>query len=176
MARWPEDEVDRACQAWAYQWVQHFARDPDRAARYIGPVGCTLGRVRTMGDGASSTTERGGQHFPEVYLGDGLLVAVVLQSMAQSHREVIWAHYVWRVWNPETWAPLRRPLKQIRIAQRLGVSLPEYYHRRDAAKSSIRCAMSIDTKLLDQARLRVAQSRKVAEVSEQTSRAVSASP
>lgn len=161
MARWHEDEVDRACAAWAYQWVQHFARDPDRASRYIGPVGCTLGRVRELHDGASSTTELGGQHWPEVYLGDGLLVAVVLQAMSQSHRELIWAHYVWRCWKVDAWRPMSRPLKQRAIAERLGVSLAEYYARRDAAKAVIRAAMTLDTKELSRARAERVDSGKV---------------
>jgi hypothetical protein len=145
MARWNEDEVDVAAQAWAYQWVQHFGKDPDRAARYIGPMGCTLGRVRELADGASSTTESG-RHWPEVYLGTGLIVAITLKAMTESSRDIVWHHYVWRWYDQPKWSRRQRPTKQRIVAEHLGVSLSEYYHRRDTAKSCLRVGLFLDTK------------------------------
>jgi hypothetical protein len=34
------------------------------------------------------------------------------------------------------------------VAERLGVSLAEYYHRRDTAKSCVRTVLFLDTKTL----------------------------
>jgi hypothetical protein len=152
MARWEQDDVDVAAEAWAFQWVQHFGRDPDRAARYIGPLGCTLGRVRELADGASSGTE-GGQHWPEVYLGTGLMVRITLEAMTESSRVIVWHHYVWRWYEQPAWAKKLRPMKQSRVAEHLGVSLAEYYHRRDTAKSCLRVGLLLDGKELAQVTL-----------------------
>lgn len=149
MARWHQDDVDVACEAWAYQWVNGMAKAPDRAGRFIGPLGCTLGRIRELHDAASSNTEHA-RNWPEVFLGQGLLVAIALQAMTLSSREIIWAHYVGRVYDPSTWQPLKRPAKQRLVANRLGLSLSEYYSRRDVAKACIRTVLclgvTLDTK------------------------------
>lgn len=151
MVRWQEDDVDAACQSWAEQWVSAFARDPDRASRYIGPLGCTLGRVRELADGASSNTQAG-RHWPEVFLGQGLLVAIALKAMSQSNQEIVFAHYVWRWYEAETYRRLSRPMKQVLVARRLGISLAEYYHRRDTAKACVRTVLFLDTKDIARAR------------------------
>jgi len=151
MARWKQDDVDVACEAWAYQWVQNFARAPDRAGRAIGPLGCTLGAVQALHDGASSSTSRD-RHWPEVFLGQGLVVAVALHAMAEMQRLVVWHHYVGRCYDVTKWVRLARPTKQQIVAQRLGLSLSEYYHRRDTAKACVRVAMTLDTKVLASAR------------------------
>ena len=143
MARWHQDDVDVACEAWAYQWVNALAKAPDRAGRFIGPLGCTLGRIRELHDGAASNTEHS-RSWPEVFLGQGLLVAVALQAMSLSQRELIWVHYVARVYNPTTWQPLKHPLKQRVVANRIGVSLSDYYRRRDCAKACIRTVLHLE--------------------------------
>ena len=160
MSRWNEDDVDIACAAWAWQWVANFGRAPDRAGRYIGPMGFTLGRVRELADGAASSTEHG-RSWPEVFLGSGLVVAVVLKTMLFSQREVVWHHYVGRCYDTTTWERLKRPTKQQAIAARLGISLAEYYHRRDTAKACIRTGLTLDTKVLYQARSQVLYSVKL---------------
>lgn len=171
MARWQQDEVDVAAEAWAFQWVQHFGRDPDRASRYIGPLGCTLGRVRELHDGAASGTE-GGQQWPEVYLGTGLIVAITLQAMSYGSRQIVWHHYVWRWYDDSKWIRRSRPAKQRVVAEHLGVSLAEYYHRRDTSKACLRVGLnldaqelarvSLDTKLRAPTPLAGVQSRQVA--------------
>jgi len=143
MARWQQDDVDVAAEAWAYQWVQGFARAPDRAGRFVGPLGCTLGRVRELHDGAASNTEHG-RSWPEVFLGHGLVVAITLKCMSLSSVEAVYAHYVLRRYDDATWAEFRRPMKQVLIARRLGISLAEYYHRRDTAKACLRVGLSLD--------------------------------
>jgi hypothetical protein len=147
MARWHQDDVDVACEAWAYQWVQNFALAPDRAGRTVGPLGCTLGRVHEMGDGASSNTERD-RHWPEVYIGQGLIVAIARKALRDSQQDVMWHHYVGRRYDTTTWKLLARPTKQTAVADRLGVSLAEYYNRRDTMKACIRCVLTLDTKAL----------------------------
>lgn len=160
MARWHEDDVDIACSAWAWQWVANFKRAPDRAGRYIGPMSCTLGRVRELADAAASNTEHG-RSWPEVFLGTGLVVAVVLKTMPAGQRDLIWHHYIGRCYDQTTWDRLKRPTKQQTIAQRLGLSLAEYYHRRDTAKACIRTCLTLDTKVLYQARSQMVESVKL---------------
>ena len=160
MARWQQDDVDIACEAWAYQWVQHLARAPDRSGRYIGPMSCTLGRVRELADGAASSTDHD-RRWPEVFLGTGLVVAVVLKTMPFSQRELVWHHYVGRCYDLTNWERLRRPLKQHTVANRLGLSLAEYYHRRDVAKACVRTGLTLDTKDLCKGRVQVVESAKL---------------
>ena len=143
MARWPQDDVDVACESWAFQWVQHFGRDPDRAARYVGATKCTLGRIRELHDGAASRTESHSQHWPEVFLGQALLVNLALGAMSLASRRITWAHYVARCYDATTWARRPRPTKQSIIASDLGVSLAEYYTRRDVAKECIRTVLAL---------------------------------
>lgn len=160
MARWPEDDVDCACKEWAHQWVSAFAKAPDRASRAIGPLGCTLGRVIERHDGAASSTERD-RHWPEVFTGYGLCVSIILKAMSDSSRDIIFAHYVAR-WYDGQFAKQQRPVKQRVIAERLGLSLPEYYSRRDTAKSCIRVGLSLDSNALLSARDRVIRAPNVA--------------
>lgn len=163
MARWRQDDVDLACEAWATQWVDNFGRAPDRAGRAIGPLGCTLGRVRELHDGASSSTSRD-RHWPEVFLGQGLVVAIALKAMAEMQRLVMWHHYVGRCYDQASWARLPRPTKQVVIAHRLGIGLSEYYHRRDTAKACVRVALCVDTKVLASARAQAVQGGQASEV------------
>ena len=163
MARWHEDDVDCACQSWAYQWVQAFGKDPDRASRFVGPLGCTLGRVRGLHDGAASNTDRD-RHFPEVCLGQGLIVAIALKCMSLTSQEIIGYHYIARCYDPTTWSAFKRPMKQGLVAERMGISRAEYYQRRDTAKACIRTALSLDTKALASARLSVVESDQMQEL------------
>jgi hypothetical protein len=163
VSRWHEDEVDVAAEAWAFQWVQAFGKAPDRASRYIGPLGSTLGRVRELHDGASSNTTRD-RHFPEVFMGSGLVVAIALKAMTESSRELVRFHYVVRWYEPTTWDRLKRPMKQQLVANRMGVSLAEYYHRRDTAKACIRTVLFLDTTSIASARLISVQPDKVGSV------------
>jgi hypothetical protein len=153
MARWQQDSVDFACEAWAYQWVGLFGRDPRKASEYLGRLGSTLGLVRVMQDGAGSSTAVG-QQFPEGFLGEGLLVNCVLKHMPAAEREMIWRHYVDRWYvvrgmldaqkKTVTYEPVRlaRPVKQGFMADRMGICPAEYYRRRDTAKSFIRGALA----------------------------------
>jgi hypothetical protein len=164
VGRWQADDVDVACESWAHQWVANFGLPPDRAGRAIGPLGCTLGRVRELHDGASSSTERAGQHWPEVFLGQGLVVAVALRHMSEMQRLVVEHHYIRRWYDPTTWARMKRPTKQSVIAQRLGLSLSEYYTRRDTAKACIRTCLCVDTKVLARAHSQMASSGQASEL------------
>lgn len=145
MPRWLLDDVDCACEAWAAQWVRHFARDPDRAGATIGPMPCTLGRVRELHDGASSTTDRrASQRWPEVFLGTALIVNCAVKAMSEASRIVLWSHYVARWYTPDTWSRRSRPVKQSIVAAELGLSVAEYYNRRDAAKHAVQVVLHLD--------------------------------
>jgi hypothetical protein len=154
------DDVDEWCDCWAYQWVAMFLRDPRKAREYVGPLNCTLGRVRELHDGASSNTEHD-RPFPEGFLGDGLVVAVALRYMDGTHREMIGAHYVARLYDLSNGERFRRPVKVHTIAERMGLSTSEYANRRDIAKGMIRSAFNLDP--IDLARAR-AKSVHVAQV------------
>jgi hypothetical protein len=68
--------------------------------------------------------------------------------MSEGQRALTHAHYIARWYDPETWRRLARPTKQRVMAQRLGLSLSEYYTRRDVAKSCIRVVLTLDSKVL----------------------------
>lgn len=93
MSRWQQDAVDFACEAWAFQWVELFAREPIKASQCIGRLASTLGL-----DGGGSNLV---QVYPEMFFGDGLLVACIIKYMGESPREMLWRHYV------ERWYDLR---------------------------------------------------------------------
>lgn len=145
------DDVDNWCDVWAYQWCSLFARDPERAREYLGSLKCTLGRVRELHDGASSSTSRD-RPFPEVFLGDGLVVAVALKYMDLTHRELIGAHYLVRLYDLRTGERMRYPIKVSTMASLMGIHPSEYANRRDVAKGMIRAAFNLDTKELHVAR------------------------
>lgn len=155
-----KDETDLQLECWAWQWVQLFVKNPERASDYIGALGCTLGRVMERHDGASSTTTRD-RRFPEGFLGEALVVAVALKYMDLAHREIIGAHYVARVYDLDTGERLRRTIKVRFIAERLGLSVAEYMNRRDVAKAGVRAAFVLEPKELSLARSLVAQSAHV---------------
>jgi hypothetical protein len=157
MARWHQDDVDVACETWAYQWVQNFGLAPDRAGRTVGPFGCTLGSK-----GATSRSNVYDAHYPEVYLGQGLIVAIAHKAMRESQRLVLWHHYIGRRYDTTTWKLLPRPAKQTAVADRLGISLAEYYARRDTAKACISVVLTLDTKALASAGIGVLSSGQAA--------------
>ena len=164
--RFEEDAVDRACGSWAYQWVRAFANPPSSAGQMVGPLNCTLGRVRELHDGASSTTESA-RSWPEVFIGEGLLVAIALKAMSELSRQVIFRHYVerWYVGQGANWVRRARPIKQLVIAERLGISLSHYYVLRDCSKSCVSVVLSLDTEVLARARPERVQTAQVRLVS-----------
>jgi hypothetical protein len=140
------DEVDRFCDAWAYQWVSLFARDPIKASEYLGRQNCTLGSVKQMGDGAGAGTVVA-QSFPEVFLGEGLIVSCLTKLMTEGEREILFRHYADR-WYATRRAKgehgtieivrMGRPVKQEVMAMRMSISPSLYYRRRDRMKAFIR--------------------------------------
>lgn len=88
------DAVDLACEAWAYQWVNLFARVPLKASEQLGRVGSTLDLIKIMHDGAGGSSGFVTQFFPDVFLGDGLVIACALKFMSDRDREILWVHYV----------------------------------------------------------------------------------
>lgn len=107
MSRWQQDAVDFACEAWAWQWINLFARLPLKSSEMVGRIGSTLELVKVLGDGAGG----GGnavQVYPECFLGDGLVVACALQTMRERDRELLWRHYVDR-WYVARVVPVKTP-------------------------------------------------------------------
>ena len=93
MARWQQDVVDFACEAWAFQWINLFARLPLKGSEQLGRTGSTLDLIKVMGDGAGA----GGivtQFYPECFMGDGLVVACALRHLREKDRDILWHHYV----------------------------------------------------------------------------------
>jgi hypothetical protein len=84
--------------------------------------------------------------------------------MAEMQRLVVWHHYVGRCYDTVTWARLKRPTKQSVIAHRIGVSLAEYYHRRDTAKSCVRVGLCLDTKDLALGRVQMLSNAQALEL------------
>ena len=152
MAEPKQDTVDFACEAWAHQWVSLFARDPRKASEYLGRLNCTLGEVRVMADGAASGTVVT-QSFPEVFLGEGLVISCLSKWMTERDREMLFRHYAdrWYVTRPAKGGHggieairLRYPVKQEVMAHRMKISLSSYHKRRDILKSFVRCALASD--------------------------------
>lgn len=85
-------------------------------------------------------------------------MAVALKTMTDAEREVVWHHYVARCYDLANGRPLARPVKQALVAARLGLSLANYYQRRDRTKSMIRTALTLDTKVIHKARSSVLDS------------------
>ena len=151
MPRWQPDKADWAADCWAEQWVSRYARDPRTARETLGPLRCTLGRVRIMGDGAASGTVVT-QHFPEGFLGDGLVVHRLTHELTEQQRAWLWHHYVgrWYALRLKKWThseqvfePVRlhRPVKQLVAAEELCIGLPRYYQIRERVKILITAAL-----------------------------------
>jgi len=148
VARWHPDQADLAAEAWAYQWVALFAREPRKATEYVGRLSCTLGLVRIMADGAASGGAVVNQQFPEVFLGDGLVISCLIKQLTDRQREWLFRHYVdrWYVMrvkkgrdseNDFECVRLPRPMKQVVMAERMGINLARYYQHREAVKARI---------------------------------------
>ena len=137
MGRPRRDDVDGWCEVWAAQWVTHFIKSPEVARDAIGPLGCTLGRIRELHDGASSNTTHD-RRWPECFLGDGLVVAIALKHMSACHRDLLLHHYVCRRFNLDSGKPLRWPIRASRMAERMGLRVDCYSRRLTAAKTQVR--------------------------------------
>ena len=144
MPRWQQDEADVAAEDWGLQWATLYANDPETARETLGPIRCTLGRVRIMGDGAGSGTVVS-QHFPEAFLGRGLVVSCLAHDLTEGQRAWLWVHYVWRWYtlrpkrgkdqeNRFHLIRLNRPTKQLAAAGLLGVDERRYYQVRQRVK------------------------------------------
>ena len=104
MGRHREDGTDLVCRGWARERRKTLGLDElDRerdgrlvgqgapASEYLGAVRSTLGARRDLHAGSKGRIE---QHFPEVYVGDALLVHRAYRSMPEDLRRVMDVHYV----------------------------------------------------------------------------------
>lgn len=148
MARPIQDKADFAAECWAYQWVCLFARDPRKASEYVGRLNSTLGLVRIMADGAASAGAVVNQHFPEVFLGDGLIISCLIKRLTDRQREWLFRHYVdrWYVMRLQEGRDkeqqfecvrLAHPVRQKVMASRMGISEDRYYEHRRLVKLRI---------------------------------------
>lgn len=163
MARWDHDEVDVACGQWASQWCSLYQRDPQQAREYLGALRSTLGSRRDLH--ACSRTNRLDQHWPEGFLGNGLVVAVALQYADFIERELIYRHYLERRFDVATGDAVRRLAPRKTLAARMGMHPSRYAYRLQAAKSWIRAALCLDIKELGIARGEVVQHGQALELS-----------
>lgn len=95
---WQPDQMDMMCMAWAKQRRIMLKLIPNyemTQREQMGRPNCTLGQVREEGEGASQGSTIN-QNFPEVFLGDALIVHRARQTMRGQWREVMHAHYVER--------------------------------------------------------------------------------
>jgi hypothetical protein len=164
MARWTHDAADLACEAWAFQWCCLFRREPERAKEYLGALRSTLGNVPSLRDGDLKAGKRlvlhaGArsegqfeQHFPEVFLGYGLVVAVALKYAEWYEREVIYRHYLEARYDMYTGQPLKRWSPRKVLAARLGVNPATYANHLNVGKGWINSALCLDIKDLSIAR------------------------
>lgn len=147
MARPVPDAADFAAEAWAHQWISLFARDPQKASEYIGRLSCTLGVVKIMADGAASGSVVS-QSFPEVFLGDGLVISCLIKRLPDRHREWLFRHYVDRRYvlrlkqgrdKEQQFEPVRltHPVRQKVMAARMGLGEDRYYELRRLVKRRI---------------------------------------
>jgi hypothetical protein len=160
MARWEPDAVDWMCDTWAHQWVGNFWRDPKTASEYIGRLSCTLGAVRIMADGAASGTVVD-THYPEVFIGEALLVSALSKTLTEQQRAWLWMHYVRRWYalrlvkggREQQFEPVRlnRPMKQASVADEMGISERRYYDLRERVKTKLRMGAGLTEPLQSKA-------------------------
>jgi len=122
MAR-KRDAVDLACEQWAEVRRQIDHGTFGEAANWLGACRCTIAEKRDLHAGATSSG-RVVQHFPEVHVEAGLVVARAVQHMRASLREILYAHYV-----------VRAPVK-VKI-ERLGIGPRMYWDRLGRAKAYV---------------------------------------
>jgi hypothetical protein len=94
------------------------------------------------------------QSFPEVFMGDALLVSCLAKTLPERQREWLWVHYVYRWFvrrerTDEHGEPIveyirkARPLKQVIAADEMHISLARYIELRERARNKLREAMGI---------------------------------
>lgn len=82
-----------SCPGWLPPMLQVYGRQWLRMQQADGPVLGTLGKVRTDGVDGAAHCGKPGQHWPEVYTGEGLEVHRVLTTADELVRLVVRAHY-----------------------------------------------------------------------------------
>lgn len=126
------DQVDQLCEKWARVYRELAGlTSPKTASGFIGALRCTLAARRDLHAGATSTG-RVERHFPEVFVGDALLVNLAFRRMPPTLQEIMVAHYV--VLEPRN--------KTVR-AELMGLSRNTYWERVGRAKTFIDGALAI---------------------------------
>jgi len=151
VSRWIHDAADLACECWAFQFCCLFKRDPERAKEYLGALRCTIGQRRDLHAGSKSDGWLD-QHFPEVFLGYGLVVAVALKYAELYEREVIYRHYLEARYNLNTGERFQRWMPRKVLSARLGIKPSTYATHLSIAKGWIHAALCLDIKELSLAR------------------------
>lgn len=88
------DWLDPMCRVWGAQ--KRSVLSPIRPSGHLDgwPESTLLARIKDEKYGAGHFSGRVSQHFPEVYLGDGLKIHRAIQRMPESPRAVMEVHYV----------------------------------------------------------------------------------
>ncbi len=99
------DQLDRWCQAWAYQRRKAFGvaktSQMFEPRERLGKLNCTLGRLKEEAEAAGERSVKTGlnghpdQNWPEVYVGVSLEIHRCFMRMPGEWRMVMDAHYVW---------------------------------------------------------------------------------
>lgn len=151
--RWQKDEVDLWCEQWASQRRKILGISPLEPKDRVGKLTSTLGAVREEGEGASQGTST--QKFPEVYIGDALLVNLAWKSMESAWRHTMEAHYVYV--HDHRGDRIKARAK----ANALEISLPTYWKHITFSKNYVHSYVMIFT-LREQSAMKVMETQKTA--------------
>lgn len=126
--RWNSDYIDVLCSQWARPRRELIGLIPSHEIKLepremLGKLRCTLGQVREDGEGASQGTFN--QNFPEVYLGDILVVHRAWTRMRGPLKLTMYGQYV-----------LREMKVKVKAAE-FGFSVAQYWINLTAAKEYV---------------------------------------
>jgi hypothetical protein len=127
--RWNADYIDVLCSEWAQPRRKLIRAQLGREElqfeprEMLGKLRCTIGQVREDGEGASQGTFN--QNFPDVYVGDILIVHRAWTRMRGPLKLTMSGQYVWR----------EVPVK-IKAAE-FGFSVAQYWINLTAAKEYV---------------------------------------
>lgn len=125
------DAVEQACRAWGAERRKLLGlEDEIRTNRILGAIRSTLSDLRRLQDGAGHDGGKIEQHWPEVYVGDLLLVNRAWHALSPELKQVMDQHYAYRGGVE---------LK----ADRLNVSRTTYLERVGRMRAAVRSVIAV---------------------------------
>lgn len=113
-----KDLIDQLCERWASVRRKVLGiTETIKSSEVLGSPHCTMAEKQIL----TGTSGNVNQHFPEVYVGDNLVIHRAFRSMPYQVAKVFEVHYIIR-------APQREK------AEALGLSQSEYSQRKAIAK------------------------------------------